>query len=437
MATSENILDTAIRIENIWKEYRLGVIGHGTLTRDLQSWWARVRGRDDPNSKISLLLKGQEKQIEGDRFLALRGIDLEVKQGEILGVVGKNGAGKSTLLKILSRVTAPTRGSIRVKGRIASLLEVGTGFHPELTGRENIFLNGAILGMSKHEIRAKFDEIVDFSGVADFIDTPVKRYSSGMYVRLAFAVAAHLEPEILVIDEVLAVGDVEFQQKCLGKMEAVGRQGRTILFVSHNLPMIEKLCPQSVLLRDGKVSGYGDTQTVLGQYKKSIVHKTRSMELEKYEDRQGIGELKFTRIQYLDEAMAPLETAKVGAPLTIRLHFKNITETVKKMARFSVGISNFSNDLINLDTSVSDGRSLSIRGDGYLDFLVNRLPLTAGSYLLSVFAEANGDIQDWIKEGPTLEVVDGNFFTSGRNCVQGFETKQVIVDHTVEYSWKM
>jgi lipopolysaccharide transport system ATP-binding protein len=203
-----------------------------------------ARGPEQQNLNVA---KRQGKQIEGDRFIGAKGIDLEVKQGEILGIIGKNGAGKSTLLKILSRVTAPTRGSVKIKGRVASLLEVGTGFHPELTGRENIFMNGAILGMSNKEIKKKFDEIVDFSGVADFIDTPVKRYSSGMYVRLAFAVAAHLDPEILVIDEVLAVGDVEFQEKCLGKMESVGKQGRTILFVSHNLPMIEKLCPQSVL----------------------------------------------------------------------------------------------------------------------------------------------------------------------------------------------
>ncbi|WP_417911590.1 ABC transporter ATP-binding protein [Candidatus Electronema sp. TJ] len=243
--------DTVIQIEGLWKEYRLGVIGHGTLTRDLQSWWARVRGKEDPNSKIQSMLAGQEKQVEGDRFWALRDINLEVKEGEILGIIGRNGAGKSTLLKLLSRVTAPTKGQIKIKGRIASLLEVGTGFHPELTGRENIFMNGAILGMSKQEIKTKLDEIIDFSGVEKFIDTPVKRYSSGMYVRLAFAVAAHLEPEILVVDEVLAVGDAEFQKKCLGKMGEVSRAGRTVLFVSHNMAMISTLCKKGLLLECG------------------------------------------------------------------------------------------------------------------------------------------------------------------------------------------
>lgn len=255
-----------IQIENLWKEYRLGVIGHGTLTRDLQSWWARVTGKEDPNGKIATLLCGQERQIDGDHFWALRDINLEIKQGEILGIIGKNGAGKSTLLKILSRVTAPSKGKINVRGRIASLLEVGTGFHPELTGRENVYLNGAILGMSKMEVKTKFDEILSFAGIEAFIDTPVKRYSSGMYVRLAFAVAAHLEPEILIIDEVLAVGDADFQKKCLGKMNEVSNEGRTILFVSHNLEAVRKLCTKCLLLKQGTTNFIGETDVCVDHY---------------------------------------------------------------------------------------------------------------------------------------------------------------------------
>ncbi|WP_163339205.1 ABC transporter ATP-binding protein [Desulfopila sp. IMCC35008] len=262
---------TVIQIENLWKEYRLGVIGHGTLTHDLQSWWAKVRKKEDPNAKIEQRTPGQDKQIEGDRFWALRGINLKVSQGDIVGIIGKNGAGKSTLLKVLSRVTAPTRGDIKVKGRIASLLEVGTGFHPELTGRENIFLNGAILGMSRYEIRAKLDEIVSFSGIEDFIDTPVKRYSSGMYVRLAFAVAAHLEPEILIIDEVLAVGDAEFQKKCLGKMSEVSKEGRTVLFVSHNLAAVKNLCSRAILINNGEIETEGETISVVEEYTKTEI----------------------------------------------------------------------------------------------------------------------------------------------------------------------
>ena len=231
--------------ENISKAYRLGQIGSGTLTNDLKGWWAKARGKPNPLLKI-----GQE-ELDGETLWALREVSFSVEQGMVLGIIGRNGAGKSTVLKILSRVTAPTSGQIKVKGRIASLLEVGTGFHPELTGRENIYLNGAILGMKRVEIDRKFDEILDFSEVEQFIDTPVKRYSSGMYVRLAFAVAAHLEPEILVVDEVLAVGDVEFQKKCLGKMGDVAREGRTVLFVSHNMSAILRLTQESIVLEKG------------------------------------------------------------------------------------------------------------------------------------------------------------------------------------------
>ncbi|MFA5872778.1 MAG: ABC transporter ATP-binding protein [Anaerolineales bacterium] len=237
--------DPVIIAENISKAYRLGQIGSGTLTNDLKGWWAKARGKPNPLLKI-----GQE-ELDGEILWALREVSFSVEQGMVLGIIGRNGAGKSTVLKILSRVTAPTSGQIKVKGRIASLLEVGTGFHPELTGRENIYLNGAILGMKRVEIDRKFDEILDFSEVEQFIDTPVKRYSSGMYVRLAFAVAAHLEPEILVVDEVLAVGDVEFQKKCLGKMGDVAREGRTVLFVSHNMSAILRLTQESIVLEKG------------------------------------------------------------------------------------------------------------------------------------------------------------------------------------------
>lgn len=238
-----------IKVENLSKEYRLGVIGHGTLTRDIQSWWARMRGKQDPNAELFT-----EVRRKGDRFMALQDISFDVQPGERIGIIGRNGAGKSTLLKILSRVTAPTTGRARIKGRVASLLEVGTGFHPELTGRENVYLNGAILGMKRAEVTRKFDEIVEFAGVTDHIDTPVKRYSSGMRVRLGFAVAAHLEPDILIIDEVLAVGDAEFQKKSIGKMEDVSlNQGRTILFVSHNMESIRMLCNSGLLLEGGRV----------------------------------------------------------------------------------------------------------------------------------------------------------------------------------------
>jgi lipopolysaccharide transport system ATP-binding protein len=255
--------DIVISVENLSKQYRLGSIGSRTLRADLSRWWAKQGGQPDPLLKIGGRDPGHR---QGEILWALRDVNFEVKQGEVVGIIGRNGAGKSTLLKILSRVTVPTAGNVKIKGRIASLLEVGTGFHPELTGRENIYLNGAILGMKKAEINQKFDEIVYFSGIEDFIDTPVKRYSSGMYVRLAFAVAAHLDPEILIIDEVLAVGDVEFQKKCTGKIGNVAKEGRTVLFVSHNLAAVANLCSVSILLEKGTISCHASTQFTVDKY---------------------------------------------------------------------------------------------------------------------------------------------------------------------------
>ena len=255
--------ETVISVEHLSKRYQLGVIGTGTFKDDAKIWFARARGKPNPLAKIGEVDYGNR---EGDILWALKDINFTVQKGEALGIIGHNGAGKSTLLKILARVTTPTIGHVHVRGRIASLLEVGTGFHPELTGRENIFLNGAIMGMTRTEVTRKFDEIVDFSGVEKFIDTPVKRYSSGMYVRLAFAVAAYLEPEILIVDEVLAVGDAEFQKKCLGKMGDVAHEGRTVLFVSHNMPAIKALCNRAICINSGEISFSGDTNTVITNY---------------------------------------------------------------------------------------------------------------------------------------------------------------------------
>jgi lipopolysaccharide transport system ATP-binding protein len=261
--------EVVIQIEDLSKQYRLGQVGTGTISHDLNRWWYRVRGKEDPYVKIGDV---NERTVKGssEYVWALKDINFEVKRGEVVGIIGRNGAGKSTLLKILSRTTTPTTGSLRIKGRIASLLEVGTGFHPELTGRENIFLNGAILGMTKEGIRKKFDEIVGFAGIERYTETPVKRYSSGMYVRLAFAVAAHLEPEILIVDEVLAVGDLEFQKKCLGKMHDVSsKEGRTILFVSHNMGAIKTLCTQGILMKNGKLDYFGTTNGAIDRYLRS------------------------------------------------------------------------------------------------------------------------------------------------------------------------
>jgi lipopolysaccharide transport system ATP-binding protein len=259
-------MSKAIKVQNLSKAYQLGDFGTGTISRDLERFFARIRGKDDPFLKIGEI-NDRTTKGNSDIVWSLNDLNFEVDQGEAIGIIGRNGAGKSTLLKILSRVTSPTTGSVKIKGRIASLLEVGTGFHPELTGKENIYLNGAILGMRKAEIKRKFDQIVDFAGVERYIDTPVKRYSSGMYVRLAFAVAAHLESEIMIIDEVLAVGDAEFQKKCLGKMGDVSKsEGRTILFVSHHIASIQRLCSQSIFLETGQLILKGPTNQVVESY---------------------------------------------------------------------------------------------------------------------------------------------------------------------------
>ena len=269
--------NTVIEFNNVGKQYILGTIGTGTLSQDLNRWWANFRGKDDPYLKIG---ETNDRTQKGDsRFVwALRDINFKVEQGDVVGIVGKNGAGKSTLLKILSRVTSPTIGDIKIRGRIASLLEVGTGFHPEMTGRENIFMNGSIMGMTKAEIRSKFDEIVDFAGVAKYVDTPVKRYSSGMMVRLGFAIAAHLEPEILVVDEVLAVGDAEFQKKAIGKMQDVSKgNGRTVLFVSHNMAAVRSLCTRGVMLKNGMIDFIGNIPDTLNHYLKDNDEKKNQL----------------------------------------------------------------------------------------------------------------------------------------------------------------
>jgi lipopolysaccharide transport system ATP-binding protein len=314
--------NTVISIENLSKSYQLGMINTGTFTGDLQRWWAKMRGLPDPHLKVGE--KDHDSRNNGETLWALNDINLQVQQGEALGIIGRNGAGKSTLLKILSRVTAPTSGEVKIKGRIASLLEVGTGFHPELTGRENIYLNGAIMGMDRRETQRKFDEIVDFSGVEQFIDTPVKRYSRGMYVRLAFAVAAHLEPEILIVDEVLAVGDAEFQKKCLGKMDDAAHGGRTVAFVSHNLQAIRSLCPRCILLDKGGIVIDASTEEALNAYnnmlRRTKIDAKTGIGNEKY--RRGSGRIRFTSIVLKDKDDNNRFTFAMGETVRFEMTYK-------------------------------------------------------------------------------------------------------------------
>ncbi len=346
-------------------------------------------------------------------FWALRDVTFEVNMGEVMGIIGRNGAGKSTLLKILSRITQPTKGSVELHGRTCSLLEVGTGFHPELTGRENIFLNGTILGMKKKEVAAKFDEIVEFSGVAEFLDTPVKRYSSGMSVRLAFAVAAHLEPEILIVDEVLAVGDSEFQKKCIGKMEDVASQhGRTVLFVSHNMPLVNSLCKSAVVLDHGRLVMTGTSGECISYYKKQGSNaEPDSLELR--QDRKGNGSLRFTSVEITDEHHERVEAVSSGDSVNINLFFRStgerLTNVIFWLQIIKDGTVYFTchNDLKNNLFSFS-------KDEGVVSCNIPKLPLFQGKYSFNLLCTVNGVFADYIEHVGSLFVEDGDFFGFGK-----------------------
>lgn len=407
---------TTIELENISKQYRLGLVGTNTLRGDLTSWWHRMRGKQDPTLKI-----GQENRLDtqdGEYVWALRDINLKVQQGEVLGIIGKNGAGKSTLLKILSRVTGPTTGQIKVRGRIASLLEVGTGFHGELTGRENIFLNGAILGMTKHEIRSKFDEIVDFAGVTKYIDTPVKRYSSGMYVRLAFAVAAHLEPEILIVDEVLAVGDAEFQKKAIGKMQDISSGGgRTVLFVSHNMASVQKLCTRGVLLENGRIKFEGDVHVIIENYLKEnrIVNLANSafVDFKSHPNKKISPEIGFQSLKLImDNQPNTILQSMSQLDLEIDLRPKHANGSI----RLGIVIKS-SNDLelIGLNNAML-GKPFLANSTQKHKFIVT-IPdfpiLQPGNYIIDLFlGDEKGDY-DIIKNAATFYLKETDIYSSG------------------------
>jgi len=337
-----------IKATDISKQYRLGMVGSGTLKDDISRFFAKITGKEEPTLKIGQV-NDRNQKADSDYVWALKDINFEVKKGEILGIIGKNGAGKSTLLKILSKITAPTTGSIKVKGRIASLLEVGTGFHAELTGRENVYLNGAILGMRREEVTRKLEEIIDFAGIARYIDTPVKRYSSGMTVRLGFAVAAHLEPEILVVDEVLAVGDAEFQKKAIGKMQDISKEGgRTVLFVSHNMASIQNLCTRCVVLENGSTVFEGKTDEAINYYLQGG-QALQAIPLEERKDRSGNGWLKVTKIELTDTSRKLISAVQAGGSCIINFYYEStITdEELLKAIIPSIQIIN------GYDTSVS------------------------------------------------------------------------------------
>lgn len=375
---------TLISIERLGKQYRIGA--RPSLTAGLR-WWDRRRA------------------AHGDETIwALDDVHLRVESGTVMGVIGRNGSGKSTLLKILSRITEPTTGRVELCGRVGSLLEVGTGFHPELTGRENIFLNGAILGMSRREIKTKFDEIVDFAGIDRFLDTPVKRYSSGMYVRLGFAVAAHLDPEILLVDEVLAVGDASFRRKCLGKMADAAGRGRTVLFVSHNMTAVLSLCSQCVFLDRGRVVAQGTTTDVVNRYMQTV-EQVSTTRLDRREDRTGNQALRLTGVAFRGLDGAPVPFACSGQPLQMAIQYRTSNGQPLRDVDVSIGIhGRFDEDLFRLSSRLSGASLDVIPPVGEFVCTIPALPLRTGRYSFNLFVQTQGEVADWVRNAGMLVV---------------------------------
>jgi lipopolysaccharide transport system ATP-binding protein len=399
--------DIALRVENLGKMYRIGapqrpaVNFAQAITQTL-------------TSPFAYLLSTLREPTPEETLWALKDVSFQMKQGEVIGVIGRNGAGKSTLLKLLSRITEPTTGRAEIYGRVGSLLEVGTGFHPDLTGRENIYMNGSILGMTRAEIKRKFDEIVVFSGVEKFIDTPVKRYSSGMGVRLGFAVAAHLESEILIVDEVLAVGDAQFRNKCLGKMRAVSGEGRTVLFVSHNMAIIENLCANSILLEQGKVVAFADTSTVIATYMKAAFPDENKVSLAESMNRSGSGDIRFTTFHLEDLTGQQIPTIRSGQGVVLVFEYEAAPGA--RLSNVSVGFSFHSHleqVLFILYNDYTDQTFAQIPSHGQFKCHLSRFPLTPGRYQVGVLGVVNGTEADWPKDKFGVTVEMGDFFGTG------------------------
>lgn len=408
----------SIEVEGVGKQYRLGLVGTGTLSHDLNRWWASVRGRPDPYLKVGER-NARDAAGASEYVWALRDVSFAVRSGEAVGIIGANGAGKSTLLKLLSRVTAPSTGVLRLRGRVASLLEVGTGFHRELTGRENVFLNGTIMGLTRGEVEARLDEIFDFAGVARYADTPVKRYSTGMTVRLAFAVAAHLDPDVLIVDEVLAVGDAEFQRKAIGKMRDVaGEVGRTVLFVSHNMEAIARLCSRAIVLDQGSVAFDGPAAEGIRRYAALNFGKPGAIPLVERTDRKGLGRARFTSVRLLDGAGNPVAHASPGKPLVIRC---GLRADGPREVYASLAVRDSDGAPFTILSGWARNRPLRIDGELAVDFRLDAVGLAAGKYIvdLQVNDTGGGDvIQDAIDAAATLEVVGRDYFATGQTATQ-------------------
>lgn len=414
---SKNIV---LDVENVSKQYRLGEVGTGSLQHDIKRWWANVRGKEDPYLKIGETNDRTQKG-DSDYVWALRDINFQVEQGQAVGIIGRNGAGKSTLLKLLSRVTKPTTGSIKYKGRIASLLEVGTGFHPEMTGRENIYLNGAILGMTRKEITRKFDEIVDFAGVERYIDTPVKRYSSGMYVRLAFAVAAHLESEILIVDEVLAVGDAEFQKKCLGKMGDVTKgEGRTVLFVSHNIGAVKTLCDSGVYMKNGTLEYVGEIENTISKY---LIDTAGSFDepIILRKDKLGNKKVEVIDVVFFNNLNQPTAEILSGDSLKIKFELENHDNLDLNNLIIACGFTDkYENKIVSW---VSDEMNLVTKNNNEITLEIPKFNLRPENYFftyqISYKTTNPKDFCDVLINAKTISVIESDFFNSGKKIRPG------------------
>ena len=405
----------AIQVEGLGKRYLIGARQAGYRTM-----------RESVAGLFSSPLR-KRNQAE-DEHWALRDVSFEVKHGEVVGIIGQNGAGKSTLLKILSRIAKPTTGLARVCGRVGSLLEVGTGFHPELSGRENVYMNGAILGMSKMEIDRKFDEIVAFAEVEKFLETPVKRYSSGMQLRLGFAVAAHLEPEIMIVDEVLAVGDTAFQQKCLGKMKDVARESRTVLFVSHNLPAVTNLCGRAITLQGGCVAYDGDVRSGVDRYL-GLQQKASSRDLSTRKDRRGTQQARFSHIRYLDPSLGEVPAVRSGDDVIIDLSYE--CDSDRPLRNVQIGVDIFGDHecrLMNLTTTWTNSDLEEIPPMGAIRCKIPHLPLMAGEYRLDTYFGINGEMADFVSHAATLTVQAADYYGSGKLPTHGY----FLADHSWE-----
>lgn len=416
---------TAIRIEDVSKTYCIRQVGTGTLCHDLNRFWYRLRGKGDPYAKVGEVNDRQVKG-QGNYVRALDQISLDILEGQIIGIIGRNGAGKSTLLKIISKITTPTEGVVKLRGKVASLLEVGTGFRSDLTGRENIYLNGTIMGMGISEVKSKFDAIVDFAGVERYIDTPVKRYSSGMLVRLGFAVAAHLEPDILIVDEVLAVGDAEFQKKAIGKLGQMSRdRARTVLFVSHNMGAIKSICDRTIVLDKGQLLFDGETDQAIRRYLSNI-SKFSNVNLASRVDRRGNGFLRFTEFVLTDGEDRP--TGVVCTGMHIKLHFKfEVKDPLKKTKLFAELRSSSGYTLFLCSNYFSNEFYDIAPGKWEIIFDMPKLPLLSGQYIIDLKATTGKLVLDQLESAVCLDVENGDFYGSGRIASS---KSGVLVEHT-------